>query len=293
MRRSRASIGVMRRATPTCTRHDRNQHPRTEAFAHRLLAQVDGCFPGTPTPATPAAARRASSRIVRAPGRPRRAGSRRTRWRRRVRARSQTSMFTIFLIQATPTSEQAQRAAQHDEADTGSDQQPDVVGVRSEHVHRDPHGQQREDPGREPAFSGEDSDLPAHHGPLTQRVGHVVQDLGQVAADLTLDVDGEDGPSEVVAADAFGERLERILGGTAQSDLGDDTLELDARGLGDLLGHGVQGLHEAVAGPKRARHDGEHVGQLIAQLLGALLHRHRGAPSHGPAPATTPTKIAM
>ena len=138
-------------------------------------------------PRVPSPTRAGRSRYPR--GAPRR---RHRQWRER--ARSQTSMFTIFLIQRIPTTSSVPAVAEHDQPELRRDEQHDVLGVHGEHVDRDHERQHREHPGGEASLRGEHVDLATHRRAFTERVRDVVQDLGEVAADLALDVHGEDRP---------------------------------------------------------------------------------------------------
>src|SRR5207237_6710762 len=106
----------------------------------------------------------------------------------------------------------------------------------------------------------------AQLGTLAPRLRDRVEDLREIAADLPLDVAGEDGPLEVVAPDALGHRIQGVLHGPAEADLRNDATELGLAGLGDLLRDRVEGLHEAVPGSEGAREDHEHVGELAVEL---------------------------
>ena len=74
-----------------------------------------------------------------------------------------------------------------------------------------PKGSSPRKPGRQPAFGGEGADLPAHPLALGDGVGHRVEQLGQVASDLTLDADRQHDPREVGALHPVGHVVERIL----------------------------------------------------------------------------------
>src|SRR5512132_3134769 len=188
---------------------------------------------------------------------------------------SQTSDIDVHDLSHPEDAEEHQddRGPQHHEADGGGDEQPDVARVDRRHIKPDRHRQEREHPGGESALRGEHLDLPTEHRALPEGVGDRVQDLREVPADLALDVDREHRPHEVGAPDALGERRQRVLRGPAQTDLGHHALELGGGGMRDLLRHRVQRLEEAVPGAERGRQDREHVGKLVAQVLGALAER--------------------
>ena len=72
---------------------------------------------------------------------------------------------------------------------------------------------------------------------------------------------------EVGAVHALGDAVERLLERAAEAGLGDDPAQLAAHRLGDLLRHGLDALHERVAGPQRAGQQLQRVGQLRLELL--------------------------
>jgi hypothetical protein len=146
-----------------------------------------------------------------------------------------------------PEPEQYHCRARHEQAELGRNEQSDVVGAHGEHIEGDSYGKCNQHPRRQTALGSEDLDLSPHHRALAQCVGDVVQDLGQVAADFPLDVDGEHGPLEVGATHADRQRLERLVDRATEPDLGDHTLKLGRRRLRDLTSYGVESLHEAVA----------------------------------------------
>src|SRR5262245_57315541 len=84
--------------------------------------------------------------------------------------------------------------AEEDPPQPGGDQQVHVVGVDLEAVRGHHERQRDQDLHGQPSLGGEDLDLAADGVPLADGLGHDVEDLRQVAADLALDVDGQDGP---------------------------------------------------------------------------------------------------
>ena len=139
-------------------------------------------------------------------------------------------------------------------------------------------GQGDEDVGAHAALGGEGGDVTAEAFALDHGLGHGEQQLGEVAADLTLDADGHDGPGEVRAGHALGDAVEGLLERAAEAGLGDDPAQLQAHRLGDLLGHRLHALHERVAGPQGAGQEREGVGQQRHELLAAAPgeEAHRG-----------------
>src|SRR5580693_8683365 len=70
------------------------------------------------------------------------------------------------------------------------EQGAEVPGVHGVDEEADGDGQDRDDGGADPPLGGEGVGLAADPGPGHHRVGHDVEELGQVAADLALDPDG-------------------------------------------------------------------------------------------------------
>src|SRR3954451_24033559 len=177
-----------------------------------------------------------------------------------------------------PRHEQAPCDDHHDDAVCVLSEQTDVTRVDGEHVERDAEGQEAQHPGREPPLRGEHLDLPSQHRPFAERVSDGIEDLGEISADLPLDVHRQNRPLEVRTADALGQTLQCILSRPAQSDLGHHPLELRSRGLSDLLRDRVERLKDTVPGAQRRRHDRWDVGQLFAETVRAL--RQRRAKQH-------------
>src|SRR4051794_1192997 len=81
-------------------------------------------------------------------------------------------------------------AAEHVLADLLLEQNRDVRPVHHVDGEADADGQQPEDDGAHPAFGGEGLDLAAQALAGRHGLGHRLQQLGQVPADLPLDADG-------------------------------------------------------------------------------------------------------
>src|SRR5262249_43608199 len=186
---------------------------------------------------------------------------------------SQTSDIDVHDLPHPQDAEQHQhdRRAQHHQPDGRGDEQPDVARVDRRHVEPDRDREQREHPRGEAPFRGEHLDLPTEHRALAEGVGNRVEDLGQVPADLPLDVDRKHRPLDGGTPHPLGESLERILRRPPQSDLGDHPLELRGGRLRDLLRHRVERLQEAVPRSERRRHDGQDVGELLPEMVCSLV----------------------
>ncbi len=104
--------------------------------------------------------------------------------------------------------------------------------------------------GRDAAFCGQRLDLAlepvaGHHG-----VRNGLQHLGQVAADLTLDLDGHGGPLEVLGAGPHDDSVECLRHRPPQPGLDDCSAELTCSRVRGLRGHRLDGLEQGVAGPQ-------------------------------------------
>ena len=291
--RSRASSGVTRRAIRPALVTIGTSTRLTEALRQLLLPEVHRTRPGASRLTwTPAAGRRAA--LGAGPSGRRTPPSRtiaRRHTRSRETARSQTSISTIFLIQRIPSDEQDDGAASMIESDLRREQQADVVRVDREHVEpRSPNGRS--------ASTQADSRPSAVSTRICRRI---VARSRSVSATLSR-ISARFPPTsrwmftastahlKSADADPLGERLERVLGRSAQSDLGDDPLELGRGGLRDLLGDRVERLEEAVARAERAGHDRQDVGQLFAQLLRAACRAPASARSSGQVPRGRPRR---
>src|SRR5439155_11997256 len=135
--------------------------------------------------------------------------------------------------------------ADHDQAQPSGPQQLHIVRIDLDHVERDQERQGYEDPDREPALRGENPDLPANGLALPDSVRQAIQDLREVSAHLTLDVDSEHGPLELLTAHPVCRGADRLVERTTQLDLRHHSSELRPGGLAYLLRHGVEGLKEA------------------------------------------------
>src|SRR5580692_479047 len=96
----------------------------------------------------------------------------------------------------------------------------DVTRVHGVDEEADGDGKDRDHCGADAALGGERVGLAADPGPGDHGVGHDVEELGEVAADLSLDPDGGDHPFEIVAADPLGDLGQRVDEGTPQPGLG-------------------------------------------------------------------------
>ena len=120
-----------------------------------------------------------------------------------VRSRS----LMIFFIQTKPMPIETIGGDEQDVCPRVGEQHPDVLGVQHVHDDAETGGQQRRARWR--------SSRPSAVSVATSRrrrsrwimvSATVMQQLGEVAADLTLDADGHDGPGEVRAVHAVGRR---------------------------------------------------------------------------------------
>ena len=101
---------------------------------------------------------------------------------------------------------------------------------------------------------------------LADRLGDVVEGQGEVATDLTVDVDGADHPLEVLARHAGGEGVEGVARVAADADLQQHPAELAAGRLFGFLGDVVERGQQAVAGLQAAGEQLEVVGQELGEL---------------------------
>src|SRR5581483_1782452 len=161
------------------------------------------------------------------------------------------------------------RADHHGPAGDGTEQVVDVGRRRGEHEQPEPHRQQAHDDAGNAAFGGEGLDLAPQPAALHHRLGHRLEELGQVPADLPLDADGQHRPVEVAALHADGDVAEGVLQRPAEPGLGQHPAQLPGHRLRGLLDHGLQALQERVAGPQRSRQQVQRVGQLGLEGLQA------------------------
>src|SRR5215204_5384878 len=63
---------------------------------------------------------------------------------------------------------------------------------------RHEEGQRRQDASRHASLGGEGADLALHARPLTHGGANVLQDLGEVATGVPVDVDGPDNPLQIL-----------------------------------------------------------------------------------------------
>jgi hypothetical protein len=97
--------------------------------------------------------------------------------------------------------------------------------------------------------------------------GHRLEQLGQVAADPALDVDGHHDPGEVLAVEALGHACQGGLEADAEARLDQHAAELRRDRLRALVDDGVDGLGEGQARRQGARHQLQGVGQAAAEGL--------------------------
>ena len=106
--------------------------------------------------------------------------------------------------------------------------------------------------------------------PLADREGDRVEDGGEVATDLALDLDGGDHQLEVLGVDAPHQVVQCRLHREAQLHLADDALELLADRRSRLAGHELDALEERGPCAERVGQQGDRVGKLVSERLDAL-----------------------
>src|SRR4051794_8093253 len=105
-------------------------------------------------------------------------------------------------------------------------QRADVLLPDEQQVEEEEWRQAAEDPRRQPPLGGEDLHLAPQPFAFAERGRNRREDLGEVAADLSLDPDGHDDPLEVDAAHARADPLQRILDRHAEAGLDEGPVEL-------------------------------------------------------------------
>ena len=130
---------------------------------------------------------------------------------------SHTSTLTSRLIQNTPIAKDGRRACEHRPAQRLLEHDDDVVVVRQQKVDHEERRKAAQHPRGELSFCGQRGDLATDVLALAHRGGHRVEQLGEVAADLALDLDGHDDPLEVLAVEPLGDALEGVLEGDARA----------------------------------------------------------------------------
>src|SRR5690606_1221977 len=108
--------------------------------------------------------------------------------------------------------------------------------------------QATEDEGRDPALSGQGPDLTPQAVALQHGVRHGLQHFGQVAADLSLDLDGHDGPLEVLGLGALGDPLQGFGDASSETGLGDRPPEFPSSWIRGFGCDGLYSLEERVTG---------------------------------------------
>src|SRR3954454_3314185 len=167
---------------------------------------------------------------------------------------------------------QDRRAAdQHQDAQR-SGEEHHHVGVVGEHqVEQEGRRKPAEDHRRELALGGQRGDLTAHVLALAHGGRHRVQQLGEVASDLALDVDGHHDPVEVLALEPVGDALEGGLERQPETGLDEHLAELAGDRLGGLADDGVDRLRQRQTGSQGPGHQLQGVGERRLELLLAAL----------------------
>ena len=142
-------------------------------------------------------------------------------------------------------------------------------GVRHVHDRAERRRHDHEHHRRGPSFGRERLHLALQPRTGPHRLADAVEQLGQVATDLGLDLHREHGPPEVGAADAVDRVVERFAHLAAEPDLGDDLAELASDRRRHLAGERFQRLTERTTGAERSGERRERVGQLFDELLAA------------------------
>src|SRR5262249_5695617 len=115
-------------------------------------------------------------------------------------------------------------------------------------------GQGGDDVSRDLDLGSQHADLAFDPHALADRVPDRRQDLGQVAADLVLDVDRGYQEIEVFARNPAQQVFHRLLVANTETDLTNDAPELGCHRIGGLPGHHVHCLQQAITGAERVRH---------------------------------------
>src|SRR4029077_11961505 len=157
-----------------------------------------------------------------------------------------------------------------DPADEVAEHRLEVRGRHEEHERRQKHRQGRDDRARRSRLGGERLDLALDADALADRVGDVVEDLGEVATDRAVDRVGRGHQVEVVARDALGDVAQRLVRRATEVHLADGTAELVTYRRHRVLGHGVDRLGERVTGLQSVGQQRERVTQLAVELLQPL-----------------------
>src|SRR5207248_10898386 len=110
-----------------------------------------------------------------------------------------------------------QRTEHRDLSNGLAGQLMDVVLVDDVEVSEKHEGQRDEDVRGKPALRREHLDLTANLLPLAKRIRNRREQLREVTADLSLDVDCQYDPLEVFATHALRHAVQRLFDGTAES----------------------------------------------------------------------------
>ena len=182
---------------------------------------------------------------------------------------AQTSTLMIRDIQNAPTARITTEPPSMSQPSGLLEERRDVLVPREEQVDEEQRRQAAEHERGQLALRGEGGDLTAHVLPLADGARHGLEQLGQVATDATLDVDGHHDPGEVLAVEPLGHALERGLEAHAEARLHQHPAELRRDRLAALVDDRVDGLRQGQTSGQRPGHQLERVGQARAELLAA------------------------
>ena len=124
----------------------------------------------------------------------------------------------------------------------------EVVRVLEPDGKHDDDGECRDDPARHPALHRQRLDEPLQVEPLTDGLGHPVDDFGSVTAGLALQLGDKRQLLHVTARHAFGDDTERVLDRHPKLLIGDHPLHLALHRLGRALHDDRERSGEAVPG---------------------------------------------
>ena len=133
-------------------------------------------------------------------------------------------------------------------------------GLREYRIAEQDDGQQRQHVPAHPALGGVDPELPPDREAGPDHAGEVVEDLGQVAADLALDQDGGHQDPDVHQVDPVGHGEQGVLERQAEALLLEDPAELPGHRLGassaTILNPEESGCPARIARPSRSMDSG-------------------------------------